>query len=84
MLLLGILAGAIPTCTFASVPDLMGKAAPAGIGMGVIMIGQNLGQLLGPPVFGRLVESIGWTAAGLCTIPVLLAGFAAVWWIKMK
>jgi MFS family permease len=84
MLLLGVLAGAIPTCTFASVPELMGKAAPAGIGMGVIMIGQNLGQLLGPPVFGRLVESIGWTAAGLCTIPVLLAGFAAVWWIKMK
>ena len=56
MVLLGILAGAIPTCTFASVPELMGKAAPAGIGMGVIMIGQNLGQLLGPLVFGSLVE----------------------------
>jgi MFS family permease len=84
MVLLGILAGAIPTCTFTSVPELVGKAAPAGIGMGVIMVGQNMGQLLGPLVFGRLVETIGWTMAGICTIPVLIIGFMAVKSIKMK
>jgi predicted MFS family arabinose efflux permease len=84
MVLLGVLAGAIPTCTFASVPELVGQNAPAGIGMGVIMVGQNLGQLLGPVIFGWLVQSIGWTTAGLCTIPVLLIGFAAVRRIKMK
>jgi MFS family permease len=84
MVLLGILAGAIPTCTFTSVPELMGSSAPTGLGMGVIMIGQNLGQLLGPLVFGWMVQSIGWTTAGFFTIPVLLVGFASVWWIKMK
>jgi MFS family permease len=84
MVLLGILAGAIPTCTFASVLELVGQNAPAGFGMGVIMVGQNLGQLLGPVIFGWLVQSIGWTAAGLCTMPVLLFGFAAVRRIKMK
>jgi predicted MFS family arabinose efflux permease len=84
MVLLGILAGAIPTCTFTSISELAGKDVPAGIGMGVVLVGQNLGQLLGPVIFGGLVQSLGWTAAGLCTIPVLLAGFWAVTRTTMK
>ncbi len=84
MVLLGILAGAIPTCTFTSVPELSGKDVPASIGMGVILIGQNLGQLLGPVIFGGLVQTLGWTAAGLSTIPVLLVGYLAVKSTTMK
>lgn len=84
MVLLGILAGAIPTCIFTSIPEIVGWEAPAGIGMGVILIGQNLGQLLGPVVFGQLVQTIGWMPAAFCTIPLLLAGYFAVRLTDMK
>lgn len=84
MVLLGILAGAVPTCIFTAIPEIVGWEAPAGLGMGVILIGQNLGQLLGPMVFGQLVELYGWMPAALSTIPLILAGFFAVRMTSMK
>ncbi len=84
MVALGILAGTIPTCIFTSVPETIGWEAPAGIGMGVILVGQNLGQLLGPVVFGQLVETFGWMPAAFSTIPLVLAGYFAVRLTAMK
>ena len=49
--------------------------------MTVIMIGQNAGMLLGPVVYGTLVESSGWPAAfaslAVMCAPGLLAGWLA-------
>ena len=84
MIVLGIIAGAIPTATFSAVPEAMGNLHSAGIGMGVIMMGQNLGQLLGPLVFGTLVESAGWAVAGYWMLPVLIIAIAAAWFTKIR
>ncbi len=84
MVLQGVLAGAIPTCTFTSVPAITGKDIPAGIGLSIVQIGQNLGQLLGPVLFGALVQTVGWTAAGLLTIPILVIGFFEIKRTSMK
>jgi MFS family permease len=84
MVLVGILAGFIPTATFSAVPEVMGKAQLAGIGMGVIMLGQNFGQLLGPVIFGKLVETIGWANAGYWMIPVAAVGVLAAWLTRMR
>lgn len=84
MVLQGILAGAIPTCTFTSVPAITGKDIPAGIGLAIVQIGQNLGQLLGPVLFGALVQAVGWTAAGLLTIPILVIGYFEIKRTSMK
>ena len=84
MIVLGILAGFIPTATFSAVPEVMGKAQLAGIGMGVIMLGQNFGQLLGPVIFGKLVETIGWANAGYWMIPVAAIGILAAWFTRMR
>jgi MFS family permease len=84
MVVLGILAGAIASATFSSVPEAVGKGQPAGIGMAVVMMGQNLGQLMGPMVFGRLVESAGWSAAGYWMIAVLVVGLIAVWFTQLR
>jgi len=78
MVALGILAGSLPTATFAVVPEVMGSPRLGGLGMGVIMIGQNLGQLAGPVVFSALVKSLGWAAAGHWIILVLGVGLAAI------
>lgn len=84
MILMGIIAGAIPTATFAAVPEIMKSPALVGIGMAVVAVGQNLGQVLGGVVFGALVDSSGWVAAGIWMVPVLLLGLAAGWLIKVR
>jgi MFS family permease len=84
MVLQGILAGAIPTCTFASFPEVAGKEIPAGMALAVILIGQNLGQLLGPVLFGALTQSLGWTIAGFLTIPILVFGYFEIRKTSMK
>jgi MFS family permease len=84
MVFLGFIAAAISTATFSSAPEVTRPGYPVGITIGVVMIGQNLGQLAGPLVFSRLVENIGWATAGYWMIVVLIIGFAATWLIKMK
>jgi MFS family permease len=84
MVLLGIIAGIIATITFSTVPEIMGSSQLAGMGMGIILFGQTCGQLVGPLIFSRIVESSGWTAAGMWMMPVLAVGMAAAWLIKMQ
>lgn len=70
MLALGLVAGAIPTATFAAVPEVMDRPDLAGIGMAVLSVGQNAGMVIGPVWFGARVEAIGWAPAGYWLIPV--------------
>lgn len=76
MVAIGLISGAIPTATFSAMPGIMQKPELAGLGMGAVSLGQNLGMFLGPILFGALAERAGWTAAGLAMIPILLAGLA--------
>ncbi|MEJ2747870.1 MAG: hypothetical protein P8183_08165, partial [Anaerolineae bacterium] len=82
--LLGLVAGAVPTATFAAAPEVMKNPQLAGLGLAVIMVGQNLGMFIAPVLFGSLVESMGWIAAGYWLIPIALAGFAAGWRVKVR
>lgn len=84
MLLQGLLLGAIPTATFAAAPEIMQKPELAGLGLAVVLIGQNLGQLLGPLFFSQMVGSFGWAVAGYLLIPFCLLGFASSWMIKIR
>jgi len=77
MILIGIFFGPIPTATFAAVPEIMPSPQLIGIGMGVVALGQNLGMVLGPAMFGKFVDSMGWAAAGYAMIPVALIGVGA-------
>ena len=81
---LGIVAGPVPTATFAAVPEVMGRPGLAGIGMAVVALGQSLGMFIGPVLFGRLVEMIGWAAAGYTLIPICLLGVVAGWLVKVR
>lgn len=48
------------------------------------MMGQNFGQLLGPVIFEKLVESNGWANAGYWMIPVAAVGLLAAWFTRMR
>ncbi|MBN2503037.1 MAG: MFS transporter [Anaerolineales bacterium] len=75
LIVLGCLAGAVPTATFAAAPEVIGDPRLSGLALGIVMFGQNLGMVIGPLVFGGLVEKLGWAQAGYLLIPVLLLGF---------
>ncbi len=84
MVIQGLLIGAIPTATFAAAPEVMQKMEWAGIGLAVVLIGQNLGQLLGPIFFGEIVQRSGWVMAGYMMIPFCLLGFISSWKVKVR
>jgi len=84
MILMGVIAGVIPTATFAAAPEIMGKPALAGMGMAVVALGQNLGMFIGPVIFGSVVDSSGWVIAGYCMIPALILGLIAGWRVKVR
>ena len=80
----GIIVGAIPTATFAAVSEVMRKPEWAGLGLAAILIGQNLGSLVGPILFGQIVERSGWIIAGYMMIPFCLLGFVSGWMVKIR
>ncbi len=84
MILQGLIVGAIPTATFAAAPEIMKKMEWAGIGLAVVLIGQNVGQLLGPIFFGEMVQRSGWVMAGYLLIPFCLIGFISAWMVKVR
>jgi predicted MFS family arabinose efflux permease len=84
VILLGLISGATPTATFAAAPEVMGTPQLAGIGMAVVSLGMNLGIVLGPSVFGVLVQTMGWVSAGYWLIPISLLGFVASWMVRVR
>jgi MFS family permease len=84
MILLGLVVGAIPTAILAATPEVMGKPQLAGAGIAVVSLGQNLGMVIGPILFGKLVESLNWAAAGYFMIPMCLLGFLAGRMVKVR
>jgi predicted MFS family arabinose efflux permease len=82
-ILLGVFAG-IPAVIYAAAPEIMGKPELAGMGMAVLGLGQNLGMIIGPAIFGALVQSSGWAVAGYWMIPVLLFGLLAGCLVKVR
>ena len=84
MILLGLVAGAVPTATFAAAPEIMGKPESAALGLAVVIMCQNLGMFVGPMLFGVLAQSIGWAVAGYAMIPIALAGFVFAWRVRVR
>lgn len=82
---IGLVGGFIPTGIFSAGVEVVGDERLAGMAMAVIMVGQNAGMLLGPLVFGWIVEATGgWQIAFWALVPVCAAGAIAGWMAKMR
>ncbi len=84
MVIQGLIIGAVPTATFAAAPEVMRRPEWAGLGLAVILLGQNLGNLVGPVLFGGLVSNLGWVTAGYLLIPIALLGFISAWLVRVR
>jgi len=63
MAISGLVIGAIPSTAFTAAIESVADPRMGGAAMAVIMVGQNAGMLVGPIIFGGLVESLGWPFA---------------------
>lgn len=84
MLAYGFVLGFIPTAIFAAAPEVMRRPELAGMGMAILLLGQNIGQLFGPVLFASLVLSSGWATAGLWLVPICLLAFLFGWMVKVR
>lgn len=55
----------------------------AGVALGVVSIGFNLGILLGPPIVGAVVESMGWSAGAIAICGSCIAAAVIVSFVKL-
>jgi predicted MFS family arabinose efflux permease len=82
---IGFVGGFVPTGVFAGAVEAAGDERLSGMAMAVIQIGQNAGMLLGPLLFGWLVDYTGGWAAGFWALaPVCILGGIFGWLAKVK
>ena len=69
-IVLSLVAGFVPTATFTLAPETMPDPKFAGLALGIVSVGQNVGMFFGPPIVGNLIAGGNW-AAGV--IPLMIA-----------
>ncbi|MDA8440138.1 MAG: hypothetical protein M0Z51_14940, partial [Propionibacterium sp.] len=84
MVLTGLLGGAVATAVWAAVPEVMDHPRLVGMGMAILMLGQSVGYSIGPAVFSRLVQTLGWADAGYAWIPLALAAATVGWFVEVR
>jgi MFS family permease len=75
----GLIGGMAPANVFSAAVEATGDERLGGLAMGVIILGQNAGMLVGPALFGILVESAGgwgmaYASLGILCLLGILAG----------
>ncbi|MFN8597535.1 MAG: MFS transporter [Anaerolineae bacterium] len=60
-LILSFVAGFVPTATFTLAPETMADPRFAGLALGIVSVGQNVGMFFGPPIVGALIATGDWT-----------------------
>jgi len=81
----GLVGGLVPTNIFSAGVEVVEDERLGGLAMGVIMVGQNAGMLVGPVIFGALAESAGgWLLAFGSLAVMCLLGAVAGWLAKTR
>jgi MFS family permease len=84
-MLIAFLGGFPPTGVFSATSEVVRDEKLRGMAMGVIQIGQNVGLLLGPLVFGSIIQFFGgWQMAFWALVPVTALGIVAGMMAKME
>jgi len=77
----GLIGGHVPTNIFPAGVEVVRGERLSGLVIGVIMVGQNAGMLVGPIIFGVLVESTGGWPLAFGSLAVMCLLGAVVGWL---
>jgi len=75
MIGLGLIVSFIPSSTFTLAPETAPRPELAGMALGVVSIGQNLGMLMGPPLVASAAAGGNWASG---TYPIIAASVVAI------
>ena len=76
----GLLSGCAASTVYAQAPGTTSTPAAVGIIMGLIMAGNGLGILVGPPLFASVIEATGsWQLGTLVPVIACMGGVLSVW-----
>jgi MFS family permease len=81
---IGFIVGFPPTGVFSSASEIVRDERLGGMAMAIVLIGQNVGMLLGPFIFGYMIEFPGgwqiafWSLAPVCALGAVTGGLARV------
>ena len=78
MILMGVSTGIVTTTIFSAVPDATGDPLLSGMGMALLSVGMSSTLMAAPPIFGALVDKLGWVTAAYWFAPFVLLAIAAV------
>ncbi len=82
---MGVMTGPIAGTIFASSVEAVRDERLGGMAMGVMQVGQNAGMLLGPMVFGGIVQATGsWALAFAISGGVSIIGAAIGWMARVR
>jgi MFS family permease len=81
---LSLVAGFVPTATFTLAPETMPDPRFAGLALGIVSVGQNLGMFFGPPIVGNSIAGGNWAAGVIPLVIVVAIGVAASVWLSMR
>jgi MFS family permease len=85
IVVVGLIGAFVPTGVFSAGPEVVGDERLHGMAMAIILLGQAVGMLLGPLIFGWLVDVTGgWQVAFWSLLPVGALGAVAASRIRLK
>ncbi|MBI9044730.1 MAG: MFS transporter [Anaerolineaceae bacterium] len=74
VILIGAANAIAPTILFAAAPESMSSKKLSGVGIGIVSLGMNLGIMLSTPVYGGLIQRVGWVNTGYIYILAIALG----------
>ncbi|MGD8792496.1 MAG: MFS transporter [Anaerolineae bacterium] len=84
MIVLGLASNFIPTVTFTLAPETMPRIEYAGLSVGMVMAGTNVGGVSGPPALGAILSAGNWSVGGTCFFLVMSLGTLAAWHVARR
>ena len=76
-----VISGIVPPALFAEAPSQAPHPTAVGATLGMMMQGNNLGLVAGPPAAAALTAAGGWPALGAGVAAAALAAVAVAWWL---
>jgi MFS family permease len=83
-IVLGAVAGFIPTTAFTLAPETMPRPELAGLALGILSVGQNLGAFLGAPAVAAVIRNGNWAAGVIPLVAAIALGLGATWLLNVQ
>ena len=84
MIALGFASNFIPTATFTLSPETMPRIEYASLALAIVMVGSNIGSVIGPPALGAVLSTRIWSAGSIWLVLVMGVGAIISWYLAKR